>query len=330
MPTDFTLLTSTMVIGLIQKEGRVTGVRAKGETGTESDYQAGAVVVCTGGFGNNPELIKRNLPEAAGIITHTPAYAKGEGLTMCEKVGAALVNMDHTFATGPYSGGVPSPDKPTRAIAHVNLNKYPGAIWVNMEGRRMVNEDCGGYQPKAREALAKAPGLVLNVILDRKIKEENPPILEGIFVVPQRSWEWFEEKANEGVIIKKADTIQELGQKLGMEPSNLMDTVDKWNHCVEAGQDTDFDRKDLNFKIEIPPFYGIRMSTIVIASSGGPATNVRQQVLDNGGRVIPGLYAAGEVAGYQGHGSGCLHSGNIVFGRQAGEMAAQYALYLRR
>jgi len=73
---DVTLLTSTTVTSLIQKGGRVIGVRAKGESGMEGDYQSGAVIVCTGGFGSNPELVKRNLPEASHIITHTPVYAK--------------------------------------------------------------------------------------------------------------------------------------------------------------------------------------------------------------------------------------------------------------
>ncbi|MEW6143311.1 MAG: FAD-binding protein [Chloroflexota bacterium] len=322
---DLVLRTSTSVLRLIQKDSKVIGVRAKGEDGKEVDYMAGAVVIATGGFGSNPELVKRNLPKASIVVSHTPAFARGEGLMMCEKVGAAIVNMDHTLPTGPYGGGIPNPNDPTREIAHVNMVKYPGAIWVNSQGKRVVREDIGGYLPPLREAIAGTPDLVLNVILDAKIRASNKTILSPIFGVPERPWEWFDEKANEGVIIKKADTIEELAGKLGIPAPALVETVARWNEFVENKKDEEFGREELSFKIENPPFFGIKTGTMVIASCGGPTVNSRMEVLDTTGKTIAGLYAAGEVMGYQGTGTGCYDSGNIVFGKQAGLMAAWHA-----
>jgi len=327
---DIEVHTYTTVTDLLEKEGRVWGARAKVKDGSRSDHRAGAVIVCTGGFGSNIALIRRyNLPNVKDIMTTTPSFARGDGLIMCEKVGARLVNMDHTVATGPYGGGVPNPANPERQIAHVNMNKYPGAIWVDTNGRRVVNEDCGMLSPEFREALAETPEQTLVVVLDRKIRDENKPILVTFFGVQERSWEWFDKKAEEGVLIKKASTIEELGNRLGVNARNLKDTITRWNGYVAAGKDPEFDRKEPGYKIESPPFYAIPTGSLLIASSGGPAVDVRQQVLGVTGKVIPGLYVAGEIAGFQGYGTGMFNMGNFVFGQQAGRMAAIDTLYRR-
>jgi len=98
---------------------------------------------------------------------------------------------------------------------------------------------------------------------------------------------------------------------------------------VAAGEDPEFGRKKLDYKIETPPFYAVKTVPTVLISAGGPATDVSQQVLDTSGKVIPGLYAAGELTGYRGFGTGSLNTGCIVFGKQAGMMAAREALQRR-
>jgi fumarate reductase flavoprotein subunit len=326
---DITIKTGTAVTDLIQKDGRITGIRIRSDDGKVSDIPSGAVVIATGGFGSNMELIRKNLPSAAILMTHTPAFARGEGLSMCEKVGAAIVNMEHTIATGPYGGGVPNPEDPSREIAHINMIKYPGAIWVNSLGKRVVREDVAMppvlYPPALKDAIAATPDLILNVVIDSRMRSSNKTILSPIFGVPERPWEWFDEKANEGIIIKKANTVEELAGKLGISGSVLVETISKWNKSVENKKDEEFGREELNFKLENPPFFGIKTGTMVIASCGGPAVNTRMEVIDVTGKSIPGLYAAGEVQGYQGAGTGCYDSGNIVFGRQAGLMAALFS-----
>jgi len=320
------LLTGTGARSLIEREGRVTGVRVRLGNGRLTDCFAGAVVICTGGFGYDLELVRRNLPGASRIVSHTPAFARGEGMALCQLVGAALVNLDHTLATGPYTGAVPSPQNSFRSVAQLNTLHYPGVIWIDVEGRRIVNEDSGGYGPAVRQALLKAPGHEMHIILDHQIRETQASPFISLFGIRERSWDWFDEKATEGVVIKRADTVAELAAKLDVPKSNLVDTVRRWNRFVAAGKDGDFNRQELSTKLEHPPYYGVRTVTMVIATSGGPAVNHRQEVINEAGRVIRGLYAAGEVAGYQGLGTGCFTTGNIVFGRRAGNLAAIEAI----
>ncbi len=326
---DIEVLLNTTVTDLIQEEGRISGIRAKTEDGVTREYRAGAVVLTMGGFGSSMDLVRKyKWPQAKEIVTASYPGSTGDGLIMCEKVGAKLVNMDQEMA--PYLGGVPDPDNPGRQLAHVNMDKYPGAIWVNLEGRRVVNEDAEEYMLPPRLALLNAPEMTFIVILDKKIKDENRRILQRWFAgVEAHSWEWFEEKAEEGVIIKTANTIDELARLLGMNTQTLKDTITKWNGYVEAGEDLEFGRKDLSYKIENSPFYAIKTVPLMLGASGGPAINVRQQVLDITDKVIPGLYAAGELAGFRGFGTGSGNIGCIVFGKQAGRIAAWEALQRR-
>jgi fumarate reductase flavoprotein subunit len=255
-------------------------------------------------------------------------HATGDGLKMCEQVGAQLVNLDQPLL--PSLGDIPDPANAERALAHVDMEKYPGAIWVDLDGNRVINEDVGSRTPPARMAMQNAPGMVLHVIIDDKVKNENPPIFAKWFLLPERDWNWFDEKAGEGIIIKKSDTIEGLGELTGINAAGLKATIEKWNGFVESGKDLDFGRKDLQYKLENPPFYAVKVIPSVVISTGGPAVNDRQQVLDETGKIIHGLYAAGEVTGYRAFGTGGSNMGCIVFGKQAGIMAAQYALYQNR
>jgi len=323
------LLTRTKVTQLLQAQGRINGIRAKAG-GKIVNFLAPVVVICSGGFGRNITLLQKyNLPTATIIMSIAPVFNTGDGLLLCEKVGASLVNMTQPPGTGCYLGGIPDPRHPERPLAHVDMDRYPSAIWVDNNGKRVVNEDCGAYMPTGMECLYNSPGQVLHVILDHRIRQEQSPILTRWFSVPARDWAWFDTRAEDGIVIKKADTISQLGEKLGINPEALTDTVKRWNDCVEKGKDTDFGRQELTSKIANPPYYGITTGGTVIAGSGGPAVNIHQQVLDNMGKAIPGLYAAGEVAGYQGHGTGKFNMGNIIFGKLAGRTAALEALSLR-
>jgi succinate dehydrogenase/fumarate reductase flavoprotein subunit len=306
---DIEFALRTTVTDLIQEDRNIVGIRAKGKDGVKRDYRAGAVILCTGGFGSNLELLRKYI--------------------MCEKIGAKMVNLDHPICMGPYLGGVPNPKKPGRRIAHVNMTQYPGVIWVDLNGKRVVNEDAGEMNPEPKNALENAPDQTLMVILDQKIMDENPPILHRWVGVPERSWEWFKEKAEEGVIIFKADTIEELGTLMGIDPATLKGTVDTYNGYVAAGKDADFGRQELVYKIQNPPFYGIKTGVLTPVSSGGPAHNIRQQVIDESDKVIPGLYIAGEISGFQGFGTATFSMGNIIFGKLSGKMAAWDILYRR-
>jgi len=321
---DITLKLNTEVEGIVTEGRRVVGVKADGK-----QYRAGAVILTTGGYSGNMELmIKYKFPQAKVLLSAGLPDATGDGLKWCQQLDAKLVNMDQQQL--PYSGQIEDPDNPGLAIAHLEVNKYPGAIWVDNTGQRMTREDAGAYVPSTGIAMINSPGMTFSVIIDDKIKKENDSILVKWYGGSEpRSWDWFEEKANQGVIIKKADTIEELSRLLDINPQVLNDTVTKYNGYVATGKDADFGREELVYKIENPPFYGAKTVPAQLISSGGPATNIEMQVLDSSNKIIPGLYAAGEITAFRAIGTGGLNMGCLVYGRQVGKMAARDVLSQR-
>lgn len=323
---DIKYLLNTQVTSLVKERGRVTGVTARSNDGVEKVYHASAVIMATGGWSGNLELMRKyKFHGARAIINVGLDNAKGEGMVMCEAVGAKMVNMNQDLL--PYIGTVRDPKDSSKGIAHVNMNSCPGAIWVDLNGKRVVSEEGGQYLPPCRIAMFKAPEMVLFIIFDRKMKDENMRVLvQWLGTIPERSWDWLEQRASEGEVIFKANTIEELARKTGVDLNNLRDTVAKWNGFVDAGKDTDFGRLNLKYRIDRPPFYAIETVPANLISAGGPVTNTRMQVVDTTGKVIPGLYAAGEITGYRAFGTGSLNTGCLVFGKQAGLMAAQEAM----
>ncbi len=319
----------TQVTELLQAEGKVGGVKTIGADGEEKEYKAGAVILCTGGYTHNLELVRKyNYPQAVSIA---PPHCTGDGYVMVEKVDGDFKDMEYL---PPYLGGVPNPDKPGRQLVAVNMNKYPGAIWVDLNGQRVVNEDVGAYTADAKHALAEAPEATLIAILDKKIMDENDPIIQPSWGNEGWSWEEFDQKAQEGVHVQKANTIGELANLLGVDAQALENTIAAYNGYVEAGKDSDFGREELSYKIENPPFYAVKTIPTLLLSKGGPVINDQMQVLNKNGRVIPGLYVAGELAGgakVSGYGNvtGVANTICVTFGKQAGKMAAHEALYRR-
>lgn len=317
---DIEVRLNTRVSELMLENGAVTGMIAGGE-----EIRAGAVVVCTGGYCANQDMVRQHkLPGARTIVTAGSPLATGDGLEMCRRAGARMVNLDQELL--PYMGNVADPDNPILAIAYVDLN-HPALIWVDLNGKRVIAEDSNIYLPPARIAMMRAPEMVLAAVFDDAGRDPERCVLtRWLGTVDVRDWDWLDRQAATGGVVKRADTIAGLAAELGIDGPILEATVSRWNEHVEAGVDADFGRQTLSHKIETPPYYAIETVPAILISAGGPATNVKQQVLGDTNRVIPGLYAAGEVTGYRAFGTGSLNTGNMVYGRQAGDMAAAYAL----
>ena len=325
---DVEVMLNTTVSDLIQdSEGRVIGVTTTSES--QQDYRVGAVALCTGGFTNNIDLVRKyKWPIATKITSMGWHGCTGDGLIMCEKLSAKLVYMEHEMA--PYPGGVLDPQNPGRQLTAVNMDAYPGAIWVDIHGKRVAREDAGMRMIETRLALRNVPEMTLIAILDKKIKDENRSIFVNVWGAQNpslsKTWEEFDQMANEGEIVKKADTLEEFANKLDIDAAIFKETIRKYNGFVSAGKDLEFSRQELKYRIENPPFYGVKTYPTVVMSNGGPATNDKQQVIHENGRIIPGLFAAGEITAYRGMGTGSGNIGAILFGKLAGRKAAEYAL----
>ncbi|HQE67046.1 MAG TPA: FAD-binding protein, partial [Bacillota bacterium] len=188
-------------------------------------------------------------------------------------------------------------------------------IFVNKYGNRFVDE--GARRDVMTKALFQQPDCYMWVILD---KHSYPtPDTRNNFN------ETIEQLVEDGTAFK-ADTLEDLARQIGVDPANLVRSVETFNMAVEKKIDDPFGRTLFEDKIDTPPFYaGARVAT-VHHTMGGIEINTKAQVLDNSGNIIPGLYAAGEVTGGI-HGSNRL-GGNaipdtVVFGKIAGESAAK-------
>jgi fumarate reductase flavoprotein subunit len=313
---------ATRVDGLLLENGRVAGIRAG-----RDELRAGAVIVTTGGFGNSPEMVKEYFPTAAAhgdwtYAVHMKApFILGDGITLGKSVGAAIVGHD-TGLLNPTSG----------------LGKWveaflpPWIILVNTRGYRFMDESApyavSGYIVNAQ------PGKRAFAIFDEPALEVASQDMR--FADPYHSgaamptWEYnlMRQSIANGKITK-ADTLAELARQIGVDPQTLAATAEQYNADCDQGIDSQFFKEmPTRFPVRKPPFYAREVRACVIGQTGaGLNINNDAQVLDEHGRVIPGLYAAGEVLGcavgkrYSGGGVGICNA--IVFGRIAGSHAAR-------
>jgi fumarate reductase flavoprotein subunit len=318
-----TIFTGTRVTALVEKKGKVCGLVAERD-GRRRTISSGAVVLATGGFGGRPELVKKySLPRARAFVAGAGAFSTGDGLSLCEKAGARMVNLGLPSAMGPHTGSIPDPSQPGKRLGGVSFNRYPGVIWVDGAGRRVIREDAGSPSEPVRRALEAAEGQVLFIVFDQRVREEQP----GPFTSPNPSypvpgWEEFDRVASYQSAFT-ADTPEGLAIKMGVPPARLAETILRWNRAVRQGRDLDFGRTELSHPLAKPPYHAILTGGNIVGTGGGPATNCRQQVIHENGRLMPGLFAAGEVCGYQGYGTAMFNMDNFIFGNLAGTEATR-------
>lgn len=318
---NISLLLNTEVADIIVEEGAVKGVVLT--DGTE--YRAKATILATGGYGHNEELLHRY--NYANVLTMSPAFVTGDGYKFAEKAGAKFNNMDYLPA---YPGGVPVGGFDVSCTANV---QYPGVIWVDNAGNRMVKE-LGSLDSERKAAYANAPENLVYMILTQSMKDTQEPLLKvggGFSGKADEGWTYFDQLLAEGNCVYYGETLEELAEKAGIDAAGLKATVEKYNGFVEAGEDKDFGREaDTLVKLE-GPFYAIKTCPYVMLTKGGPLMNPNAQTLNTDGEPIPGLYQCGELAGGANLGGsanigGLANTSCVVWGKIAGQNAASYAL----
>ena len=303
---------------LTDDQGRITGVLCEKEDGSTLTVQAKAVVLATGGWAASPELMERFCPEfpSEWILPYTTAAMTdtGDGILMAEKLGAAVYEdgwwMD--LAIGADAGGY-STYFPNTLNSLINYANY---FVVDKTGQRILNVNAL-YGPRSiafADAMERT-GEIFSIFTG----EGFPAGIEFI-------------EANQRVddkIVYRAETLEELAQKTGMDPEVLTAQVERYNQFCEKGVDTDLGQTTL-VPIHEGPYYAISIKTITMGTIGGLKTSDINQVLSTDGEAIDGLYAAGELINgkyfNQVYVSGdaqllCTDSGIL-----AGEAAAKHAL----
>lgn len=291
---------------LSDEQGNVCGIEAKTADGYKVTVNAKAVVLATGGFGaNNEMVVEQNHPELKGYITTNAQGAQGQGITMAKAVGAGVVDMDQIQLH-------PTVHVDEDGNAHLITEglRGDGAILVNKEGNRFFNE------VGTRDAVSNAENSQTDgqawLVIDQAMVDKSAVIAGYI---------------NAGYTVS-GKTYEELAQAMCVPEESFAKTMDTWNKAVSAKSDPDFDRIKFADPLNTAPYYAILVQPGIHHTMGGLTIDTTCAVLDGvHGKVIPGLYAAGEVTGGV-HGANRL-GGNavadfVIFGGIAGESAAAY------
>ncbi|MBF9016614.1 MULTISPECIES: flavocytochrome c [unclassified Oceanispirochaeta] len=308
---DIKIITDTKATEIYLEEGRASVVKATGPNGTVIAQGHKAVIIATGGFGNNIEMRQKynklwaTLDESIKTTNHPGAT--GDGIVMAEKIGAALIGME-------YIQLLPMGDPKTGSLLGNIEQGVENRIFVNKDGNRFVDE--GERRDVMTKALFDQEDAYMWIVLD----SHNYPTRE----TKNNFNESIQEMLDQGRAFE-GNTIEELAGKIGVDSAKLKAAVDGFNAAVESGKPDSFGRTLFDQKIDTPPYYaGARMPT-VHHTMGGIKINAKTQVIDSEGNVIPGLYAAGETTGGI-HGANRLGGNALpdinVFGKIAGANAA--------
>ena len=302
------IITDTAVKELIVEDGHVSGVIGTGLNGKKITVKANAVILASGGFGANTKMLKEYNTYWTEIdddikTSNSPAIT-GDGILLGQSVGADLVGMG-------FSQMMPVSDPDTGALFSGLQVPPQNFIMVNKQGKRFVNEY--GSRDKLTQAAIDNGGLFY-LIADEQIKKT--------------AYNTSQEKINKQIAAGTlfcANTLEELAEKLAMDPTIFKQTIADYNAYVDAGHDPEFGKDVFDLKVEIPPFYATPRKPAVHHTMGGLRIDTQTHVLDSKGQKISGLYAAGEVAGG-------IHAGNrlggnsltdiFTFGRIAGKTAS--------
>ena len=306
------VLLDTRVTGFVMEGGRVTGVTAINRAGdTITVTAARGVVNAAGGFGANvqmrmqyDELWDGRLNQTIPSTNHPGAT--GEGIVMAQAVGADVTGMG-------YIQLLPIGDPQSGSISGAAITGVEGYIQVNEQGRRFVNEAAGRDELIA--ALFQQSNSANYIIM---CSRNHPTGNELSLGLPLNTLVAYGR-------VHRADTIAELAVMIGVDPNVLQATLNEFNSMVDGNVQCPFGRTIFGQRIEVPPFYASRRVPTVHHTMGGIMIDRYARVIDVNGNIIPGFYAAGEVAGGV-HGNNRL-GGNaitdiLVFGRIAGQSAA--------
>lgn len=326
-------------VQLIKQDGKITGVIAGSEDNYTQFNVSKGVILATGGYGRNAEMLEDLCPTAKYCASSiVPAVASGDGVKMGVWAGGAL---DPLHAVMVFDRGVMKKDTPMGppwSGGYLRTGSQP-FLRVNIRGERFVNEDlpydyvwdAGIMQPEGvswqiwdanwKEDITRFH----TTICSRVVPHPEAPPRDGLDFVEQ-------EHANfvKNSFIIAADTIEELAQKMEVPVETFKATINRYNELAKQGRDDDFGKVDFRLStIDNPPFYAAKLSGTLLCNINGLRINTDMQVLDENLDPIPGLYAVGNDSGsffsynYPQMFGGLALGRTITFGRLAGIAAAK-------
>lgn len=307
---DIEVITETTAKDFIVEDGVVKGVNAEGKGGKVTLHAKKGVVLATGGFGANVEMREQYntlWPSLVEVKTTNHTGATGDGIIMAEAINASIVGMENIQL-------LPMGDPNTGSLSGNIEQGVQNRLFVNKEGNRFVDE--GERRDVMTQALMDQTDSYMWVIVDKHsyptgdTKNNFNETIDDL-VAAGRAY--------------KADTLEELAGLIGVDPVNFVKAVETFNQAVDGKITDPFGRSLFAEKIDSAPYYaGARVPT-VHHTMGGVTITEEAQVVDVNGKIIKGLYAAGEVTGGI-HGRNRLGGNALsdiaVFGRIAGASAS--------
>ncbi|CAO96972.1 flavocytochrome c [Erwinia tasmaniensis] len=301
---EIEVLLETSVDEILCEKGVVIGVKVVDEYNDSRILHAKSVIVATGGFSANREMVVKYRPELDGFVTTNHKGATGSGIAMLQQIGAATVDMGEIQIH-------PTVEQTTSYLVSEAI-RGGGAILVSQAGHRFYNEM--ETRDKVSAQIIALPEKSAWIVFDDRVRANNKAADEYIA---------------KGFVVS-APTPYELAVKLNMDQESLQATLERYNQFVERQHDEDFGRQTaLRHPLEKGPFFAIRIAPGVHHTMGGVTINTDAEVLDAQHQPIGGAWAAGEVVGGI-HGANRI-GGNavadiIIFGILAGRNAATWAL----
>jgi 3-oxosteroid 1-dehydrogenase len=305
------VMLNTALTDLYVEHGRVCGIYVRDTTAPESAEPRlirvrRGVILGSGGFERNEQMrVKYQRAPITSEWTVGAAANTGDGILAAEKLGAALELMEDAW----WIPTVPLVGAPWIALSERNS---PGAIMVNMSGKRFMNESLpyveAGHKMYGGEH-GQGPGPAENIpawlVFDQQYRDRY--IFAGLQPGQRIPNKWLES----GVIVK-ADTLEQLAAKAGLPADELKATVERFNGFARTGTDEDFRRGESAYdryygdptnkpnpnlgEISHAPYYAAKMVPGDLGTKGGIRTDVHARALRDDGSVIEGLYAAGNVS----------------------------------
>ena len=324
------LYLETPAVELIADEnGGVAGVKAEGPSGDYTIYAKSVVLAC-GGFGSNPEMIAELAPAYAGeTVGGTGIGNTGDGIRMARELGAAIY-ADAYLMGGSGQTFVSDADR-IKPFADAETPK--ASLYVNPMGQRVNSEDPISYTPAITYVNPDVPDYYWAIMNEEVV---NTPYYSDAYSMDENhELGIYKELVDQAIAegsdkVYKADTLEELAKMIRIVPTTLMYTMSHYNKLCEAGVDTDLGK---NAKYLVPmyegPWYAVKADMEFFGTVGGVVSDETGAVLREDGTVIPGLFAVGEVSNHKvmnmSYSGGVSISENVVFGKIAGESAAEVA-----
>lgn len=310
------LITRTKVDRLIMKDGKVAGVEATCENGDKLIIEAKKVIIATGGFAANKEMLAQYVFDSSQLGMVEPIWLRGpvidgrtgDGINMARLVGAGVKGMHTVAGNAPYLPDVPPINQfsgPEMLLQGRCALAQPW-LWVDHTGNRFFNESRGSIFVDVYNAMTSAGGVSYTIfdqhMMDQLVNQGavlpfNAIVLAGVPLkaLPE-TWRVGQERG----WAFKADSITELAQQIGVPPENLLATMKKVNKYAEAGEDPDFGRRPEHLKkfdLEHGPYYALKAIRCFFLTLGGVTVNTHFEARTPQGDVIPGLYVVGQDIG---------------------------------